>query len=494
MRKKSVPFQFLLLLVLVIFRPALAASEDGDEATTLLENKREVTSDNKVKYRTFIRPASDTWRHLQVARDNITIFYHNSSTVAPNATDPKIIGGTAVSSPHVYPFFTGVGPYAQWICGGDLIAPDVLLTAAHCQDAFPVGGGVIVNAFREMNPYTPGAVYATVVEQLVDPLYVSFLYNDLLLVKISPPVTSVDPIEINFDPNIPSQAQARKMTIVGFGLTADGGSIPYDLQQAVLPEVPYKECHAVWNDVTRNQHICVRQNSPLRVACKGDSGGPLLIKKNGKWLLIGSLSYGGLNCTYGPSVYNRLSGQTAFLQNICHFSDYPPAYFNCGILTARPRSVNSISSQKSKCSVKQKIAENCLAKIKSSQATPCTSCINSAYSSTKATACNVPVVQKLICQTPQSCSCSTCTAAIRSYLKCLKGCSKCNKYPCIAQGDVCKRDNQCCSSAVIGNANNSSKVACKKRKCSLKSCRPAGSQCHSSSQCCSSKCKKRKCS
>jgi len=49
----------------------------------------------------------------------------------------RIIGGTPATEGE-YPSF-GTSDEANGTCGGSLVAPDVALTAAHCEEAFPVG-------------------------------------------------------------------------------------------------------------------------------------------------------------------------------------------------------------------------------------------------------------------------------------------------------------------------------------------------------------------
>jgi len=45
----------------------------------------------------------------------------------------RMVGGANVKMPKRYPWFTQIMNGTNWVCGGALIAPDLVLTAAHCR-------------------------------------------------------------------------------------------------------------------------------------------------------------------------------------------------------------------------------------------------------------------------------------------------------------------------------------------------------------------------
>lgn len=258
--------------------------------------------------------AASSLRQVQPSQDHTNNVVLSRELSGDNGTlvssDPKIIGGTDVNSTAMYPYFASTAYPSPYICGATLVAPDVLLTAAHCSVAFPVGVGAIVgtNKYRQV---VPGSVLVNVTQQVIHPQYVNFLNYDLMLLKISPPVFSIRPIALQWNVNWPSTtAAAKNMTIMGFGLTMDqvSSSIPTTLQAATgIPEVPYTTCKSIWSPVTTND-ICAENKSPLRVTCQGDSGGPLIAYTvKGMPIQVGTVSYGGVSCTAGPGVNTRLT-------------------------------------------------------------------------------------------------------------------------------------------------------------------------------------------
>lgn len=437
------------------------------------------------------------WRILQ--ESNFT----NTSIVG---SDPKIIGGTSVSGPHLYPFFASITSWDRFICGATLVAPDLLLTAGHCSVAYPIGGGAIVDAWQ-YEQVTPGAVEVIVIDQLLYPGWTSYLYDDLLLLKISPAVTSITPVELNFDPSIPS-AKLPPLTIIGFGYTTDQKSfIPTRLQQASVKEVPYAQCQSIYSQLT-SDHICVENANPIRVTCNGDSGGPLLYqRKDGTWLQLGTVSYGMINCSTGPSVFMRLSSHASWLSSsICSFSNSSyakPSYLKCprsskpsgsgsksigsgSLLTVVDGSFNG-GSDLGVCSSKQKKYHKCFTKTFTfDQAASCVSCVNAANPISNSTASTAHLkchdFQDVICQAPQRCGCASCVEKVRSFLKCATKCHKCKGPVCKAEGEACVHTKQCCGG---GDA-----IQCYNNVCTMRACNTTGTPCLTSGDCCSNKCRK----
>jgi Trypsin len=67
-----------------------------------------------------------------------------------NGTDQNIVGGTPTNGQRDAPFFVR-GEYG---CGATLIAPDVVLGAAHCAGAFPVDSKCVSEGVRHVGRLT----------------------------------------------------------------------------------------------------------------------------------------------------------------------------------------------------------------------------------------------------------------------------------------------------------------------------------------------------
>jgi trypsin len=248
---------------------------------------------------------------------------------------PRIVGGY-VAPDGMYPFFVqGQG------CGGTLVARDVVLSAAHCADAFY--DTVLVGNTR-YNVVTDNAQERSIVSNMVThPQFdISTMVYDYMLFKIEA-VTEpgIVPASLNADPSNPADGQL--LTVVGFGTTQEGGDMSYLLQHVLLQAVSTDECERqlesqlddddLLSSGTTTTTTLVRDDVMLCAgisgggydSCQGDSGGPLL---DSDQQVVGIVSW-GFGCAQpdSPGVYSRVSGEIDWIRStVCSLSDDPPSY------------------------------------------------------------------------------------------------------------------------------------------------------------------------
>jgi len=90
--------------------------------------------------------------------------------------------------------------------------------------------------------------------------------------------------------------------ITGWGKIRHPGSMHNYLQQAMLPVVSNKVCHAKNYKSIRvrvtDRMICAGDGGKSRKSgCHGDSGGPFVCKVGGRWELHGDVSHGSSRCS-----------------------------------------------------------------------------------------------------------------------------------------------------------------------------------------------------
>jgi secreted trypsin-like serine protease len=249
------------------------------------------------------------------------------SSDSPSDLTPRVIGGKN-AAPGEYPWIValhrkGAADYYEGhFCGGSLIYPYWVLTAALCvANISPDAVQVVVGAYNLLQPQNTQAI--DVLDIIIHPDYVDPDNGDdiALILLAHPPDPLPQTVDLAFDPM--THPPGTNATVIGWGNTVDGDdkSAPAILQSAAVPVVSIAEANqpASYGGGVISSMLPTGRAEGGIDSCKGDSGGPLVIPdpETGRYRQIGIVSVGqgcGVSDKYG--IYTRV---TSFLPWIKSF-------------------------------------------------------------------------------------------------------------------------------------------------------------------------------
>lgn len=203
-------------------------------------------------------------------------------------------------------------------CTGTVVAPRVVLTAAHCAEDVESGRFTGVHAYAvatgvaNLRQATRGNVFRVAETHVFPDFDPGRVHGDAALLILSTP-TSVPPLALAGSADAALYGEGTQVSIAGWGLTrAQNRNAPTTLRTATMtvqkPSFCRGHTRSYYNDYSTAKQLCLLNPPADRSgSCFGDSGGPAIGQRaDGSPVELGVISVVGPLCSpEAPNVLTR---------------------------------------------------------------------------------------------------------------------------------------------------------------------------------------------
>ncbi|KAK5929363.1 hypothetical protein CgunFtcFv8_010598 [Champsocephalus gunnari] len=230
----------------------------------------------------------------------------------------RVVGGSDAFIED-WPWQVSLQQGGQHSCGGSLVSPRWVITAAHCF----TGSKKELSRWRVVS----GRTYiGTLGGSYVDRIILNANYDparndyDIAMMRLSSPISvGVSRKPVCLPPKafgLPSQAS---MSVTGWGYLEEKGKVSPTLQKASIPLIGRLKCASptVYGSSITQRMICAGFLDGGVDACQGDSGGPLVYFASSQWHLVGVVSWGvGCARERKPGVYSNVEEMLNWIRTV----------------------------------------------------------------------------------------------------------------------------------------------------------------------------------
>ncbi|XP_068716593.1 transmembrane protease serine 9-like isoform X3 [Montipora foliosa] len=224
----------------------------------------------------------------------------------------RIVGGTEAPK-GAWPWQAQVRSTSGFtFCGGTLVNPEWVVTAAHCTSG-RTASQIRIRLGAHYRSSTTGTEQDFTVERIIN--HESYrkprgLAHDIALLKLSKAAEMTKTVGLACLPDHSNSLQeidGKNCWVTGFGTLSSGGSLAKVLMQVSVPIVSQPTCKRAYGSSIHDSMVCAGLAKGGKDSCQGDSGGPMVCEQNGKYFLEGVVSWGSGCASPGKyGVYSRV--------------------------------------------------------------------------------------------------------------------------------------------------------------------------------------------